>query len=207
MKAVILCNGEPPSDATLARHLPGSGLIICTDGATGWVHARGVTPHVVIGDMDSGPPSDGAEVIDAGPHDQQENTDAEKALLLALERGATQIVILGATGRRLDHTLGNVSLVARYHDRAEILLADDYSELRVVSGRYSLPAGADSVISLLALTPDATLDTTGLKWPLHGPLEAGTRGLSNAAVGGEVVVDVHTGLVAVITATSGGTEG
>lgn len=222
MKALILCNGEPPSDEVLVRHLRGSKLIICTDGASRWARKRGVKPHVVIGDMDSNPlrvgrsskiaeteranvdvrptRDDDCEVIHCGPHDQQENTDAEKALLLALEREATEIALLGATGQRLDHTLGNVWLVARYHDRAEVVLADEYGELRVISGRHTLNTHSGFRVSLLALTADATLDTEGLKWPLHGALEPGTRGLSNEAVGDEVVVEVHTGMVAVVTA-------
>jgi len=222
MKALILCNGEPPSDEVLACHLRGSALIICTDGASRWARERGVKAHVVIGDMDSNPlrvgrsskiaeteranvdvrptQDDNCEIIDCGPHDQQEDTDAEKALRLALERGATEIVLLGATGQRLDHTLGNVWLIARYHGQAEIVVADEYGELRVVSGRQVIQTKARARVSLLALTADVTLDTEGLKWPLHGPLEPGTRGLSNEAIGDEVVVDVHTGMVAVVTA-------
>lgn len=200
MKVLILCNGQPPEDELLVRHLRGSDLVICTDGASRWARERGVQAHVVIGDMDSGALTADCEVIDCGPHDQQEDTDAEKALRLALERGATEIVLLGATGQRLDHTLGNVWLIARYHDRAEVVAADEYGELRVVSRRHALELRPGGRLSLLALTADVTLDTEGLKWPLHGPLEPGTRGLSNEAVGDEVVVDVHTGMVAVVTA-------
>lgn len=199
MKALILCHGEPPSGALLARHVQGADVIVCTDGAADWAVQAGVPPHVVVGDMDSATRLPLTEIVDCGAHDAQDNSDAEKALLLALERGAERVVILGATGKRLDHTLANVWLVARYHERAEILLADDWSELRVISGRFVLPAAPGQIISLLALTPDVTLDTAGLRWPLHGPLEMGTRGLSNEAGGDEVVVDVKSGLVAVIT--------
>ncbi|MEI6500771.1 MAG: thiamine diphosphokinase [Armatimonadota bacterium] len=200
MKALILCNGQPPSYELLARHLRGAELILCTDGASRWVQELGVTPNVLIGDMDSGALTADCEVIDCGPHDRQEDTDAEKALRLALDRGATEIVMLGATGLRLDHTLGNVWLAARYHEQAEIVVADAYGELRVVTGRYALQTRPGARVSLLALTADVTLDTEGLKWPLHGPLEPGTRGLSNEAVAEEVVVDVRTGMVAVMTA-------
>lgn len=203
MSALILCNGEPPSDELLIRHLQQASLIICTDGAAGWVSERGCVPQVTIGDMDScDQPLDG-EIINCGAHDQQENTDAEKAVLLALERGATRIMLLGATGKRLDHTLGNVWLVARYHDRAEILLIDDDSELRVVSRTCELSTAPGRLVSLLALTPQVTLDTEGLKWPLRGPLEVGTRGLSNESAADTVRIDVREGMVAVITATTG----
>jgi thiamine pyrophosphokinase len=140
--------------------------------------------------------------VDCGPHGVQENTDAEKALLLALRRGARHIVILGATGRRLDHTLANVWLVARYHERAQIVLADEHGTLQVISGPTRLPAPPGGLISLVSLTPDVTLDTLGLRWPLHGPLEIGSRGLSNEPTADEVFVDLHTGLIAVIIPTA-----
>lgn len=198
MKALILCNGEPPPDEVLAHHRHDSDLIVCTDGATGWARRRGCRPHVVIGDMDSAADLTDSEVIDCGAHAEQENTDAEKALLLALERGATEIVLLGATGKRLDHTLGNVSLAARYHRRARVVLADEYGALQVVSGRCELAVSPRALVSILPLTDDVTLDTEGLKWPLHEPLERGTRGLSNEVEGEQVVIDVHTGMVAVV---------
>lgn len=197
-RALILCNGEPPSDGLLVRHLQAADLLICTDGASGWVQAHGVRPHVLIGDMDSRPGELECEVIDAGTHDTQENSDAEKALLLALARGARQIVLLGATGLRLDHTLGNLALAQRYHLQAEVVLADDFGELRVISQPWRLPVGPGARVSLLALTPDVTLDTHGLKWPIHGPLEVGTRGLSNEVAGEQPEVEVHTGVVAVV---------
>ena len=85
------------------------------------------------------------------------------------------------------------------HDRAQIVLADDWTELFVLHDRYARAATPGEALSLVALTPDVTLDTEGLRWPLHGPFEMGTRGLSNEAVAEEIVVDVHSGLVAVIT--------
>ena len=202
MNALILCNGEPPSDALLSRHLQQARLIICTDGAAGWVRERGCTPHVIIGDMDSLPSPEQAdcEIIPCGAHEQQENTDAEKAVLLALERGATRIVLLGATGGRLDHTLGNVWLAARYHDRAEVLLVDEQCQLQVTSGVCEVRAEPGTCVSLLALTPQVRLDTDGLKWPLHEALEIGTRGLSNEAAGETVRIEVHEGMVAVLVA-------
>lgn len=200
MIALILCDGEPPSKGLLLRHLQQASLIVCTDGAVGWVGATGCCPDIVIGDMDSAGMLPECEIINSGPHGEQENSDAEKAILLALERGAERIVVLGATGRRLDHTLGNMWLVARYHRQADLLLVDDFSQMRVISEPYRLSCDQGAMVSLVPLTPDVTLDTEGLRWPLHGALEQGTRGLSNEATAEEVFIDLHSGLLAVITA-------
>ena len=50
------------------------------------------------------------------PTPDQDFADLEKAVLLARERGATHIAMLGATGGRMDHTLGNFALLQRYAD-------------------------------------------------------------------------------------------
>jgi len=156
-------------------------------------------PQVVIGDFDSLSEVTGDwELVHAGAHDQQDNSDSEKALLLALDRGATEIVFLGATHRRLDHTLANVWLAAKYHGRARIVLVDDYGACEVVSGHRKLCVNPGSIISLVPLTRDVVVHTEGLKWRLNGPLEPGSRGLSNEAVSEEVTLDVATGLVAVV---------
>ncbi|NPV49388.1 MAG: thiamine diphosphokinase [Armatimonadetes bacterium] len=199
MNALIICDGERPHGDLLRRMADEADLVIATDGAAAWAATAGVRPHVVVGDFDSLPAPDGDwEIVDAGPHEQQDNSDAEKAVLLALARNASRIAILGATGRRLDHTLANVWLAARYHQQADIVLMDDYSECRIVSDELRLATTPGTVISLVPLTLDVTLRTGGLRWPLDGPLAPGTLGLSNQAAGEEVTVEVRSGLVAFI---------
>jgi thiamine pyrophosphokinase len=200
MHALIICDGQRPSLPLLQREVALANLVIATDGAATWLREVGVNPQVVVGDFDSLTTTEGDwEVVHAGAHDQQENSDAEKALLLALARGATAVTMVGATGQRLDHTLANLWLLATYHEHADVLLADDYGTCRVVSGYCTLAAEPGDVISLLALTPQAVVRSKGLKWPLDGPLAPGSRGLSNVAETPEVTVEVTSGLVAVFT--------
>lgn len=193
-RAVILCHGTPPSAALLQRHLAGADLVICTDGAAAWAQDHGCPVQVVLGDMDSlTRPLPGAEMVNSGPHEVQENSDAEKALRYALQQGAREVVLLGATGGRLDHTLANVALVVAYADRAEVSLADDTCQLWVVRGRRELPAPPGTMVSLLALEPDTVVRTEGLCWPLDEPLALGTRGLSNRVQAAPVVVEAVKG--------------
>lgn len=200
MRAVILCHGEPPSMATLRRELAGADLVICTDGAAPWLAERGFRVDFVVGDMDS---LDGAPVcaqaVHAGPHEVQENTDSEKALLFALNQGADEITLLGAVGGRLDHTLGNITLCAGYEGRARVRIVDELGTLEVVRGRRELEVKRGARLSLVALSEGARVVTEGLRWKLAGPLEPGTRGLSNMAVSDRVVLEVTGGPVAVFT--------
>ncbi len=198
MKVLILCNGEPPGQELLKHYVAQADFIVCTDGALGWALAAGVQPDVVVGDMDSLVDTPPCETLDFGPHELQENSDAEKALRVALQRGARQIVLLGATGRRLDHTLANIWIAVRYQPQADIQLVDDYGELHIVLQAKQLRTHLGQRVSLLALTPDVIVATEGLRWPLHGALEMGTRGLSNEAEAQEIAVQVRRGIVAVI---------
>lgn len=202
MRVLIVCDGEPPRPALLARELDGADLIIATDGAVRWLTAAGVAPQVVIGDFDSLAETVGDwETVRAGSHDEQENSDAEKAVLLALERGATEVILVGASGRRLDHTLANAMLTARYADRADVALVDDYGECRVVSGERTVATAPGAVVSLVPLSADVHVRTSGLAWPLDEALPPGTRGLSNRATGDCFTVTVRSGLLAVVLVT------
>lgn len=203
MRALIICHGDPPSEALLRRQTEAADLILCTDGVAPWARDAGVPVSFVIGDMDSLRDREvGFPLVDAGPHDQQNSSDSEKAILFALERRAERIVLVGATGGRLDHTLANVGLAAKYADRAEVVLADDLGELRVLRGRHELALPAGATVSLLPLTEDAVVRTWGLQWELAGPLEPGTRGVSNRALGGHAVIEVSAGTVALVVLNS-----
>ncbi|NCQ31999.1 MAG: thiamine diphosphokinase [Armatimonadetes bacterium] len=199
MHTLILCDGEQPARALLQRQVAAADLVVATDGAAAWARAAGVMPQVVIGDFDSLSEVTGDwELVHAGAHDQQDNSDSEKAVLLALDRGATEIVLLGATQQRLDHTLANVWLAATYRGRARVTLVDDYGACEVVGGCRTLRVAPGTILSLVPLTGDVVVRTEGLKWQLDGPLAPGSRGLSNEAVNAEVTVNVTAGLVAVV---------
>lgn len=205
MNALIICHGDPPSEALLARELARADLVLCTDGVALWLEGLGIVADFVIGDLDS---LRGAEVtaplVDAGPHELQNSSDSAKAVAFALERGAEHITLLGATGGRLDHTLANISLVAAYREDAEVHLLDDACDLQVLSGRRRLKVPSGCALSIVPLTPDVRIRTEGLQWELNEPLELGTRGLSNRALAGEITIDVTAGLVALIIFHSAG---
>jgi thiamine pyrophosphokinase len=200
MRAVVLCHGEPPSLATLRRELAAADLVVCTDGAARWLEEQGFSADFVVGDMDSlGEEAVAAQPIPAGPHDVQENTDSEKAVRFALDRGADEITLLGAVGGRLDHTLGNVLLCAAYEGRAQLRLVDELGTLEVVRGRRELQVEPGVRVSLVALSEGVRVVTEGLRWELAGTLEPGTRGLSNVAMRDRVVFEVTGGPLAVFT--------
>lgn len=123
--AVILADGEQPEHDVPLRLLREAPYVVCCDGAIqrcDWADA-------VVGDGDS-IPSWAREEYDFMFHqvDEQDDNDLTKATRFCIGKGFRRIVYLGATGRREDHTLGNISLLVRYAREfgIEPLMATNY---------------------------------------------------------------------------------
>jgi len=172
-RAVILCDGPPPVPGVLEYWLTGADLFICTDAAGHPYDQLPVPPAVVIGDFDSlaGRLLSGRD----GPMflrvDEQETTDSEKAVLYALDQGLEEVVLVGAVGWRLDHTLYNTFLLDRYADRLRMALAAQQADgVRLAPGQsvsWSLDPGTRfSLIALAGNSHGVTVE--GAEYPLLG---------------------------------------
>ena len=116
--AVIFANGEMSDPAIIRSMLRPDDWIIAADGGARHALACGRPPHLVIGDMDSIPTGIRAELETQGTEflafpAAKDETDLELALLHAAAEGATDILVAGALGGRLDQTLANIQLLAR----------------------------------------------------------------------------------------------
>ena len=104
--AVILANGLFPTAEEPLRLLREARYVVCCDGAAcHWLQC-----DAIVGDGDSVPEELRNRLIQI---DEQEDNDLTKATRYCLSKGMRRIVYLGATGRREDHTLGNISLIVR----------------------------------------------------------------------------------------------
>ena len=115
MNVAILANGEFPSSERTADYLKHADRIICCDGAAASLIEHGIEPDLITGDMDSLSPAlakrYGSIIRKVA---EQQTNDLTKAFKAAMELNPDSIHILGATGKREDHTLANVSLLADY---------------------------------------------------------------------------------------------
>lgn len=196
MKSIILCNGTPPSDGLLKRTLAWADLFIAADGGGNTARRRGVIPDVVIGDLDSFQPREGDafEVIeDTG----QETNDLEKALEYARNNDIAEMVVLGATGERLDQTLKNLSVLKQFNDHFEhLVFSDDFGETRLLPKSFEDTFPKGTLVSLFPLSGSVTgITTQGLKFALENEtLENGVRdGSSNEVVGSPVRISHERG--------------
>ena len=111
MKAVVLANGDYPTHEIPLRILQDAEMVVCCDGAANEYINRGGMPSVIIGDGDS---LDPRHRLLLHRVEEQVDNDLTKAVHYLKEQDITEIDILGATGKREDHTLGNISLLIEY---------------------------------------------------------------------------------------------
>lgn len=115
IEAVILANGDYPTAPQPLQLLRQAPYICCCDGGANEYIARGHMPHIIIGDGDSLCPAYReryAALIHHNP--DQETNDQTKAVQYLHALGMHRIAIVGATGKREDHTIGNLSLLIEY---------------------------------------------------------------------------------------------
>ena len=128
----------------------------------------GVQPHLIVGDFDSheNPHLDVETIV--LPR-EKDDTDTVFAVKEALKRGFDDFLLLGVVGGRLDHTLGNVSILLMLHSLGKrALLLDDYSEMEIVSKEPVYIDDSFSFFSLVNISGTAEgVTVEGAKYPLQ----------------------------------------
>lgn len=208
MRAVIFVNGEVNDYAALARWLRPGDYLIGADGGTRHMLALGLRPDVVVGDLDSLPQADIDRLAAAGVAMERhpvakDQTDLEIAVERGLRDGATEILLLGALGGRLDQTLANLLLLAQREWPAPIRLAEGQQIAQVMRGgdRLVLHEAIGNTVSAIPLSPQVTgITYTGLEYPLeHATLAMGsTRGVSNVIAHSPATITIDSGLLLIV---------
>ena len=166
-EAVILANGEYPVHPLPLQVLADAKYVVCCDGAANEYISRGHTPDVIIGDGDSLLPeykkrfsSIILQISD------QETNDQTKAVHYLQSKGIRKIAIVGATGKREDHTLGNISLLMEYmRSGMEVRTVTDYGTFIPVSDTQSFASHPGQQVSIINFGAEG-LKGEGLFYPL-----------------------------------------
>jgi len=168
-EAVILANGQFPERDRVIELLKESEFIVCCDGAILNLEKHNISPDIIIGDLDSI-----EDVHQTKYHDkiikidEQESNDLTKAFNYAVEKGYNKITILGATGKRDDHTLANISLLYNYNKIANTDIITDYGQWTVIDKTTTFDSYKGQQISLFSNIPDAKMYSKNLKYSLNG---------------------------------------
>lgn len=211
MKAVIFANGEFAAPNTLDKLLGASELLLAADGGLLHMRTLGLQPDAVVGDLDSLDEGLRTKLKSAGVKlldypEEKDQTDLELALLYAKDRGAKEITILAGLGRRWDHSLSNLQLLA-HPEFAELRITYFHGEQRLflIRGEAQIEAQVGARLSLIPLGGDATgVHTRGLAYALRGEklLFGSSRGVSNVVVEEGAWVSVESGLLLCVISPS-----
>ena len=179
---VIICDGRFPK-AEYPRYLiRNADFIICCDGAmqkfirnSETIFGQKRLPNVVVGDMYSLSPSLRRKHSDIIVQiDEQEHNDQTKAFKWALEnlQGVEQIYILGATGEREDHTIGNISLLMEYARTFDlegmginVEMISDHATIFAATDTFEMDCGEGRKISIFSPDNSLRIKSEGLEWP------------------------------------------
>lgn len=124
---LILANGDFPSHPLVLRWLSSCAYVVCCDGAADACIRWGRVPEAIVGDGDSLSSEVKERYADRIHREEEQDTnDLSKAFRYCLSQGKKRMAIVGATGKREDHTLGNISLLVDYMEQAEVSLLTDY---------------------------------------------------------------------------------
>ncbi|MEC9253557.1 MAG: thiamine diphosphokinase [Candidatus Thermoplasmatota archaeon] len=187
MRALVA--GDRPLPASVGD-LANDALVIGADGGGERLLVAGIEPDVVVGDLDSLSAVAQKQFSDRLVRDSApDSSDLEKAVAWARTEGADDIVVIGWSGGRLDHTLAALALAFE-----GVQLHDDRFLVTAVAGSAEITAQPGTLFSLMAL-PEAVVSVDGARWNLEQePLTMGARGMHNeVAAGGRVQVECHTG--------------
>ncbi len=200
---LIVCNGE--IDSRLLKKFfelnskEKKLSVIAADGAANTLYKLKLIPDLITGDFDSIEPaalnyfkSKKAEIRKIF---NQNRNDFAKALGFAISRMHRKIFVLGATGKRLDHTLNNLSILKQHHHMADIKLYDSEFEIFYSDDKTEFNYPKGEVVSLIALLKAEKIKTKGLKYPLKdSSLEFGNRqGALNSSNAETVNIEVCKG--------------
>lgn len=198
---VILADGDYPSSdiaASVLSTASRSGRVVCCDGAAMEYIARGGHPYAIVGDCDSIDESfrkGFLSILHCDP--DQETNDLTKAVKFCVGQGIRNITILGATGKREDHTIANVSLLADYMRQVTVRMITDSGVFDPVVGHTRFESFEGQQVSIFTFSPDTLLTTENLAYPLHeAPLSRWWQGSLNRSEGSEF--GLHTTGAAIV---------
>jgi thiamine pyrophosphokinase len=198
---VILADGDFPKHPSAVEVLRSASGVVCCDGAAAKLTENGFVPDAIVGDMDSLSFDFQKQYREIIHHDpDQETNDLTKAFYYTLTLSPDKICILGATGLREDHTLGNISLLTFYSEKSGIPVEmyTDYGKFFSVEGDVEISMQKGGQISLFALDPRTRIISEGLKFPLKEVIfDSWWKGTLNEASSNVVRLRINMGKVIV----------
>ncbi len=185
-EAVVIDAGLFPSSPRLLKMIDDCPYTVCCDGAANAFIGGGRRPWRIVGDCDSLSAEirrGYTEIIRQNP--DQETNDQTKAVNYLVKKGFRQIAIVGATGLREDHSLGNISLLITYLEEFGIdaRILSDFGEFIACDGPATFRCRPGTEVSIFNFGATG-ISAEGLQYPLRD-FDALWQGTLNIALGSE----------------------
>ena len=192
MKRCVIVGGADINNYGFIREkLSADDYVVFCDSGLKHLEQLQVRPGLIVGDFDSheNPHLDVETIVLPC---EKDDTDTVYAVKEAISRGFDDFLLIGVAGARLDHTLGNVSILLYLDSLGKKgTIIDDYSEMEIVSDKPVSICDRYAFFSLLNITGCAKgITITGAKYPLDGG-EISCEyqyGISNQVFPGETAV-------------------
>ncbi len=196
-RAVVIGNGEIKNYGYIKSRIQSDDFIICADGGCNHARNMNIVPDILLGDFDSA--EDFAEIENRIEYSARKDyTDGELAVAYAVEHGYDDILLLGMTGDRLDHTLTDILLLMKCKNG---VLLDDNNEIYLLRGSLEINGKKGQTLSIIPINGDAAgLSSKGLEYPLYNEtlyFGAG-RGVSNVMTEDTCEITIKSGMALVI---------
>jgi len=198
-KTIVLANGNFPKHEIPLGFLHNAEQIVCCDGAAQGLLNTGFRPDFIIGDLDGITEEIKKKFANILVYRaDQETNDLTKAIQFCLENAWTDITILGATGKREDHTLGNLSLLADYSEFINVQMLTDNGVFSPLLETGILESYRGQQISIFSLNSETEITFYNLLYPVEKrKLTSWWEGTLNEATGDSFTISFDKGKVLV----------
>jgi len=203
-KCIILANGKPPQKSVIKFLMRKNfDTLICADGGSNSAKKLNLIPDFIIGDLDSSKESTlkffnkKSKIIRIK---RQNDTDVEKCLKFAIKNKASEALLLGVTGDRLDHTFCNIGIVLKFFSKIKLSIVAENSFLTAYKNKVELKTIPGETISIYGFDSKTKIISKGLRFPLKNiALPFGEReSTSNVAISNKVSLKISGGIIFVV---------
>lgn len=198
-KVVILCDGSFPKHPIPLSYLKNATQIICCDGAADKLIKFGMTPNYIVGDLDSvseKTKTDFANCIVR--NNDQETNDQTKAVEFVVKNNIKNVVILGATGKREDHTIGNIALLLDYAHKLNVISVSNSGIFRPILKSQEFESFKGQQVSIFSVGTPVAITSKNLKYPLNNAiLDSWWMGTLNECISNSFSLEFAVGRIIV----------
>jgi len=202
-KIAIIANGTVKDSEFHKKILENKDIIICADGGSNNAKKMEIIPDYIIGDLDSTDSSTIDFFRDKGTKiikDTNENkTDLELAISLAKTLDPSEIVIIGAFGDRIDHTLANIYCLSMIDSNIKAQIFDEKNVVELFEDQIEIDGNKDDIISVIPISDISDLNYEGFRWNLKNfNANAGWFAISNKLTGKKGKLNLKDGKIIVV---------